>query len=97
MNSAATFDAWLLRAIWRLSADSYEQVRSEIQDHFDSAREEALSSGAAPQEAIRIAVESLGNPRAAKLAYRKVILTAPRPRCFAYRDGKHARSAAIDR
>lgn len=75
MNDAATLDAWLKRATCRLSAESREQVRSEIQDHFDSAREEALAEGAVPEEAVRAAVESLGNPRAANLAYRKVMLT----------------------
>jgi hypothetical protein len=75
MNDTATLDTWLRRATCRLSAESCELVQSEIQDHFDSAREEALAGGAAPDAAIRTAVKSLGDPRAANLAYRKVMLT----------------------
>jgi hypothetical protein len=75
MNDAATLDAWLQRATCRLSAEACEQVRREIQDHFDSSREEALAAGAAPEAADRAAVKSLGDPRAANHAYRKVMLT----------------------
>jgi hypothetical protein len=75
MNGAATLETWLRQVTCRLSAESSEQVRSEIQDHFDSAREEALAAGVAPDEAVRTALESLGNPRAANLKYRKVMLT----------------------
>jgi hypothetical protein len=75
MNGVATLDAWLQRATCRLSAESCEQVRSEIQDHFENARAEALASGAPPEEAVHAAVNSLGNPHAANRAYRKVMLT----------------------
>jgi hypothetical protein len=75
MNGAATLETWLRRATCRLSVESCEQVRCEIQDHFDSAREEARAAGATPEEAVRAAVESLGNPRSANLQYRKVMLT----------------------
>ncbi len=75
MNGAATLEKWLQHATCRLSAESCERVRIEIQDHFDSARAEALAAGAAREEAEHVAVESLGNPRAANRQYRKVMLT----------------------
>lgn len=75
MQSRTILEGWLRRATCRLSIKSSVQVRSEIQDHYESAREEALSSGATPEQADRIAVASLGDARAAGYQYRQVLLT----------------------
>jgi len=68
-------DRWLDRATLGLAPDSAAQVRREILDHYESAREAAQSDGAAA-DAEAAAVASLGSPRAANCQYRKVLLTA---------------------
>jgi hypothetical protein len=57
-------EKWLSDATRGLSAESAVQVRAEIQEHYDSAR-----------EAGDDAITALGDPRAANRAYRKVLLT----------------------
>ena len=76
MQSGATLETWLKRATCHLSATSAAQVRSEIQEHFESARDEALDGGETPEEADRSALASLGDPSIAGRHYRKVLLTA---------------------
>ena len=71
-----TLDGWLNQAVKRLSKDSAETVRREIQEHYDAAREAALNSGMDPQQAELLAVEALGDPRVANREYRKVLLTS---------------------
>ena len=75
MQSRTILEAWLKRATWRLSSKSSAQVRSEIEDHYEAAREEAFSNGATPEEADRTAVASLGDARVAGRQYRQVLLT----------------------
>jgi hypothetical protein len=75
MRNGANLENWLSRATRHLSADSAAQVRSEIREHYESARDEALGSGAAPVEADRMALASLGDARIAGRHYRKVLLT----------------------
>ena len=72
----ATLETWLKRATCRLSATSAAQVRSEIQEHYESARDEALGGGADSHEADRTALASLGDAGIANRQYRKVLLTA---------------------
>ena len=74
-QGAALLETWLGRATRHLSAESTAQVRGEIQDHYQSAREEALADGAAPEQADRIAVTALGDANDAGREYRKVMLT----------------------
>jgi hypothetical protein len=74
-QSGTSLETWLKRATCRLSADSTAQVRIEIQEHYELAREEALTTGAVPAEAARRALASLGDARAANRLYRKVMLT----------------------
>ena len=69
-------DGWLKQAVRCLSKDSAEQVRNEIQDHFESEREAAMVRGAGPEESERIAVQALGDPREANRQYRKVLLSS---------------------
>ena len=68
-------DTWLARATRQLSADSAAQVRAEIAQHYESAREDAIRSGATAVEADHFAVASLGNPRAANSQYREALIT----------------------
>lgn len=68
-------DTWLARATRQLSADSAAQVRAEIAQHYESAREDAIASGAAAAEADRAAVAALGDPRAANSQYREILIT----------------------
>ncbi|HXS75784.1 MAG TPA: hypothetical protein VN753_06375 [Terracidiphilus sp.] len=72
----ATLDGWLNQAVRRLSKDSADTVRREIQEHYDAAREAALQSGNDLQQADDIALQALGDPCAANRQYRKVLLTS---------------------
>ena len=80
MRNEATLETWLRRATRHLSATSAAQVRSEIQAHYESARDEALGGGAAPEEADRMALASLGDASTAGRHYRKVLLTTSEDR-----------------
>jgi hypothetical protein len=77
-------DSWLKQATRHLSRDSATQVRAEIQEHYESAREAALSAGAAAgvteDEADRQAIAALGDARTANCQYRNVLLTATEAR-----------------
>jgi hypothetical protein len=68
-------DHWLAQATRQLSADSATQVRTEIEQHYESAREDALASGVAGDEADRVAIAALGDPRAANSQYREILIT----------------------
>src|ERR1700759_471013 len=68
-------DTWLARAPRQLSADSAAQVRTEIEQHYESAREDAIRSGASPDEADLAAGSALGDPRAANSQYREILIT----------------------
>lgn len=73
-------ETWLAQATRRLSRDSAARVRTEIQEHYESAREQALSTGASADEADRLAVTALGDAKTANCQYRKVLLTAAEAR-----------------
>jgi VIT1/CCC1 family predicted Fe2+/Mn2+ transporter len=73
-------DRWLEQATRHLSQESAAQVRAEIREHFESAREAAISDGAAEDEADRRALTALGDPKAANRQYRKVRLTSAEAR-----------------
>jgi hypothetical protein len=51
-------DSWLQQATRSLSKDSVAQVRTEIQKHYQSARDDAISGGASQDEANRMAPPS---------------------------------------
>ena len=74
-QNMTALDNWLARATRQLSADSTAQVRAEIAQHYDSAREDALASGTSAEEADRSAVAALGDPNSANSQYRDVLLT----------------------
>jgi hypothetical protein len=73
-------DSWLKQATRRLSRASTAQVRAEIQEHYESAREAALSAGATTDDADRQAIAALGDARTANCQYRKVLLTSTEAR-----------------
>ena len=70
------FEAWLTQATRNLSRDAAAQVRDEIQEHYDAARESAMERGASGDEADGIALAALGDGKAANRQYRKVLLTS---------------------
>jgi hypothetical protein len=76
----SVLDSWLNQATRRLSRDSTAQVRAEIQEHFESAREDAVASGATPDEAQRLALAALGDAKTANSQYRHVLLTCAEAR-----------------
>ncbi len=73
-------ETWLKQATRHLSRDSAARVRTEIQEHYESAREAAMSSGSTAEEANRLVVTALGDSRAANRQYRKVMLTSAEAR-----------------
>jgi hypothetical protein len=73
-------DGWLEQATRRLAKSSAAQVRSEIREHYEAAREAAMNGGATAEESDRLAIAALGDPRTANCQYRKVLLTATEAR-----------------
>lgn len=71
---------WLHEATRHLSKDSAAQVKTEIQEHYESAREAAENSGATADAADRMALNALGDPARANRQYRKVLLTSAEAR-----------------
>jgi hypothetical protein len=69
-------DDWLRQATRCLANDSAAQVRAEIQEHYQSAREDAVRAGASAAEADRSALTSLGDAATANRQYRRVLLTS---------------------
>lgn len=75
-----TLDTWLIKATRSLSKDSTAQVRSEIQQHYESAYEAALGGGATSDAADQAALMALGDPKQANRQYRRVLLTSAEAR-----------------
>jgi hypothetical protein len=73
-------DSWLKQATQCLSKDSAAQVRREIQEHYESVRDAAVSRGKTAEDADLHAVTALGNAKAANRQYRKVLLTSAEAR-----------------
>ena len=69
-------ECWLQQATRSLSKDSAAQVRTEIQEHYQSAREDAISGGASQDEANRMALIALGDAKTANKQYLRVLLMA---------------------
>jgi hypothetical protein len=88
-------DSWLKQATRHLSRDSIAEVRSEIQEHYELAREAAMSGGATADEADRFAVTALGDAKAANCQYRKVLLTSAEARML--REGNWEARAVCSR
>jgi hypothetical protein len=88
-------DSWLNVATRHLSRDSAALVRSEIQEHYESAREAAVAGGYSAEDADRIAMHALGDARTANCQYRQVLLTSAEARLL--REGKWEARAICSR
>lgn len=88
-------ETWLKLATRHLSSNSAAQVRTEIQEHYESAREVSMLAGAPADEAARLAVAALGDAKAANRQYRKVLLTSSEARIL--RDGNWEARAVCSR
>jgi hypothetical protein len=88
-------DGWLKQATRHLSRDSAAQVRTEIQEHYESALEAAMSGGASADEADRLAVTALGDAKDANCKYRNVLLTSAEARML--REGNWEARAVCSR
>ncbi|HKS72733.1 MAG TPA: hypothetical protein VJQ82_06010 [Terriglobales bacterium] len=73
-------DRWLEQATRSLSWDSAAQVRAEIREHYEAARDRAIHEGSTADEADGLAVRDLGDAKAANCQYRKVLLTSAEAR-----------------
>jgi hypothetical protein len=75
----------LRQATRHLAKDSAAQVRTEIQEHYEQARDTAVADGATADEADRVALNALGDAKTANCQYRHVLLTFSEARML--RDG----------
>jgi hypothetical protein len=66
---------WLQQATRHLAKDSAAEVRAEIREHYQSAREAAIAGGATSEDAERQALNALGDAKTANCQYRRVLLT----------------------
>lgn len=80
MHNSPALENWLTKATCGLAAASADRVRSEIRDHYESAFETAISSGASADDADRAAVAALGDAKTANRQYRRVLLTSSEAR-----------------
>ena len=76
----AELDNWLRQATRCLAKDAVVQVRTEIQEHYESAREAALADGATIEDAETCALRALGDAKTVNDQYRRVLLTAAEAR-----------------
>jgi len=88
-------DNWLTQATRHLAKDSVAQVRAEIQQHYEAARDAAITEGAAADEADRSALNALGDAKTANRQYRRVLLTSAEARML--REGNWEASALCSR
>lgn len=88
-------ETWLGEATRGLAADSAAQVRREIGEHYESAREAAVAGGSSAEEADRLAVRALGDAKTANCQYRQVLLTSAEARML--REGKWEARAICSR
>ncbi len=88
-------DSWLRQATRHLAKDSAAQVRMEIQQHYESARDAAVHDGATADEAARSALTALGDAKTANRRYRHVLLTSAEARML--RDGNWEARAVCSR
>jgi hypothetical protein len=88
-------DIWLEQATQCLSEESAARVRSEIREHYESARDTAIHEGAPIEEAGRWALQALGDSKTANSQYRRVLLTAAEARLL--REGNREAGAVCSR
>ena len=73
-------DRWLKEVTRSLSKDAAAQVTTEVQEHYESAREAAISGGATAESAERLALAALGDSKTVNRQYRHVLLTSAEAR-----------------
>jgi hypothetical protein len=73
-------ETWLKQATRHLAQDSAAQVRTEIHEHYEQAREASIGTGATAAEADQQAIAALGDARTANCQYREVLLTSAEAR-----------------
>jgi hypothetical protein len=88
-------EIWLRKATRHLAAESIAQVRREIGEHYESAREVVIAGGCSTEEAERIAIHALGDAKTANCQYRQVLLTSGEARML--REGKWEARAICSR
>jgi hypothetical protein len=88
-------ESWLRQATRHLAHDSAAQVRTEIEEHYELARDAAIENGAASDEADRFALNALGDAKTANCQYRHVLLTVDEAKML--RDGKREGAAICSR
>jgi len=88
-------EGWLRQATRHLANNSAAQVRTEIQEHYELARDAAIADGASSVEADRLAVNALGDAKEANRQYRHVLLTAGEARML--REGNWEATALCSR
>ncbi len=91
----SALEIWLREATRGLAADSAAQVRREIGEHYESAREATVVGGSSAEEADRLAMRTLGDAGMANCQYRKVLLTSGEARLL--REGKREARAVCSR
>jgi hypothetical protein len=87
--------SWLEEATRHLAKDSAAQVRAEIREHYESAREAAIAGGATSEDAERQALSALGDARTANSQYRRVLWTSTEARLL--REGNWEARAVCSR
>jgi hypothetical protein len=88
-------ESWLIQATRHLAKDSASQVRNEIQEHYEAARDTAVAEGATPDEADRMALNALGDAKTANCQYRNVLLTSAEAKML--REGNWEANAVCSR
>jgi hypothetical protein len=73
-------DRWLSEATRHLAEGSAAQVRTEIQEHYESALDTAIADGATADEGEKLALNALGDAGIANREYRRVLLTSAEAR-----------------
>jgi hypothetical protein len=76
----ADLDNWLRQPTRNLARGSVAQVRTEIREHYESARDAAIADGATTEDAESRAVRALGDAKAANCQYCRVLLTSAEAR-----------------
>jgi len=76
----AGLDAWLKQATRGLANESAGRVRTEIQQHYQSAHDAAISDGATADEADKAALAALGDAKTVNCRYRNVLMTSQEAR-----------------
>ncbi len=73
-------ESWLKEATRRLAAESAAQVRAEIREHYELARNASMNDAATADDAGGFALRALGDAKTANRQYRRVLVTSAEAR-----------------